>query len=144
MANFYISDLHIGCKNKYESRTLETDQKLKENWNKAVTNADTVYILGDIGRCGTNKDNELLSQNFKGDCEIMEGNYILINPDTQRIVYAIIASAFIKVRAYRESDEMFMGDTVFNTYEEAVVRLRKMEEEEEENIDWEEEEENVE
>lgn len=222
MANFYISDLHIGCMNKYEGRTLETDQKLKENWNKVVTNADTVYILGDIGRTGTNKDNEYLASYLaalKGKKVLVKGNhdrlddirikqqfteicdykeiidsfegktyklvlshypilmcngecfsyqtktgrtdyprvkaynvgamlpYINYCPrtlkeimDTNRIVYVIIASAFIRIRAYRESDEMFMGDTVFNTYEEAEVRLRKMKEE---NIDWEEEGENI-
>lgn len=65
---------------------------------------------------------------------------IIINPDTDRIVYAIVASAFIKARAYRQSDKFFMGDTVFDTYEEAEARLRKMEEE---NIDWEEEKEDI-
>lgn len=70
----------------------------------------------------------------------MEGDYILINPDTERIVYSIVASAFIKARAYRKSDEIFMGDTVFDTYEEAEARLREIEEE---DIDWEEEEENI-
>lgn len=34
-----------------------------------------------------------------------------------------------------------MGDIVFDTYEEAEARLRKMEEEE--NIDWEEKEKNI-
>ena len=59
--NYYISDLHIGCNNKYEGRTIEYhDKLLKENWNKIVTNADDVYILGDIGRIGNNKDNEYL------------------------------------------------------------------------------------
>ena len=58
--NYYISDMHIGCTNKYENRTLEHDLILKENWNKRVTNSDDVYILGDIGRTGSNKDNEYL------------------------------------------------------------------------------------
>lgn len=71
----------------------------------------------------------------------MEMESIIINPDTERIVYSIVASTFIKARAYRKSDKIFMGDTVFDTYEEAEARLRKMEEEE--NIDWEEEEENI-
>lgn len=70
----------------------------------------------------------------------MEQESLTINPNTERIVYAIIASTFIRARTYRKSDEMFMGDTVFNTYEEAEVRLRKMKEE---NIDWEEEGENI-
>lgn len=50
--NYFISDLHLNCQNKYEGRTLEHDKNLKENWNKTVTNGDTVYILGDIGREG--------------------------------------------------------------------------------------------
>ena len=71
----------------------------------------------------------------------MEKDNTLINPNTERIVYSIVASAFIKARAYRQSDKIFMGDTVFGTYEEAEARLGKMEEEE--NIDWEEEEKNI-
>ena len=58
--NYYIADLHFGCQNKYEGRTLEHDQLIIDNWNKTVTNSDTVYILGDIGRIGSNKDNEYL------------------------------------------------------------------------------------
>lgn len=60
MSNYYISDLHFGCANKYEGRTLEHDQLIIDNWNHVVTNSDTVYILGDIGRVGSNKDNEYL------------------------------------------------------------------------------------
>lgn len=58
--NYYISDLHFGCQNNFENRTLEHDQLLIDNWNGTVTNSDTVYILGDIGRIGGNKDNEYL------------------------------------------------------------------------------------
>lgn len=45
--NYFISDLHLNCQNKYERRTLEHDKILKENWNNTVTNGDTVYILGE-------------------------------------------------------------------------------------------------
>ena len=62
--NYYISDLHLNCTNKYEGRTLDHDKLIKENWNHVVTNADTVYILGDIGREGGNKDNEYLGMNI--------------------------------------------------------------------------------
>ena len=55
--NYYVSDLHFGCQNKYENRTLEYDKLIKENWNRVVHNNDNVYILGDIGREGGNKDN---------------------------------------------------------------------------------------
>lgn len=58
--NYYISDTHFGCQNSFKDRTLEHDQKIINNWNNIVTNADTVYILGDIGKIGGNKDNEYL------------------------------------------------------------------------------------
>lgn len=58
--NYYIADLHFGCQNKFENRTLEHDQLIIDNWNRVVTNSDTVYILGDIGRIGSSKDNEYL------------------------------------------------------------------------------------
>lgn len=58
--NYYISDLHFGCQNSFENRTLEHDQLIIKNWNNVVTNADTVYMLGDIGKIGGNKDNEYL------------------------------------------------------------------------------------
>ena len=56
----YIADLHIGCTNSFEHRTLEHDEILVRNWNSVVNNNDTTFILGDIGRCGNNKDNEYL------------------------------------------------------------------------------------
>ena len=58
--NYYISDIHFNCQNRYEGRTLEHDKIVKENWNRVVNNNDNVYILGDIGREGSNKDNEYL------------------------------------------------------------------------------------
>lgn len=60
MNNFFISDLHFGCQNKFEGRTLAHDQLIIDNWNKVVTNSDNVYVLGDIGRIGSNKENEYL------------------------------------------------------------------------------------
>ena len=56
----YIADLHIGCTNSFDNRTLEHDEILVKNWNSVVNNNDTTFILGDIGRCGNNKDNEYL------------------------------------------------------------------------------------
>ena len=50
----YIADLHIGCTNSFEHRTLEHDEILVKNWNSVVNNNDTTFILGDIGRCGNN------------------------------------------------------------------------------------------
>lgn len=54
MANFYISDLHIGHENilQFDNRPFadvnEMNNKLIENWNARVRSDDTVYILGDF------------------------------------------------------------------------------------------------
>ena len=58
--NYYISDIHFGCQNSFDNRSLEHDRIVKENWNRVVTNADNVYILGDIGKIGSNPDTERL------------------------------------------------------------------------------------
>ena len=60
--NYYVSDLHFGWTNWRDGKTLETDDLIVENWNKTVTNSDTVYILGDIGKEGNAADNEKLIQ----------------------------------------------------------------------------------
>lgn len=76
--NYYISDLHIGCKNSFDGRTLDHDEILLKNWNSVVNNNDIVYILGDIGRCGNNKDNEYLCSvisRLKGRRVLVIGNH---------------------------------------------------------------------
>lgn len=76
--NYYISDLHFGCQNEYEGRTLQHDQLIIDNWNHVVTNSDKVYILGDIGRIGNNKDNEYLCKCIsvlKGVKTLILGNH---------------------------------------------------------------------
>lgn len=74
MANYYLSDIHFGCQNKFEGRTLKHDQLVIDNWNRTVTNSDTVYILGDIGRIGSNKDNEYLCRCIS----VLRGKKVLI------------------------------------------------------------------
>lgn len=52
---FFISDLHIGDKNilTYEHRPFSSLDEMRktiiDNWNRIVTDKDTVYLLGDIG-----------------------------------------------------------------------------------------------
>ena len=54
MANFYISDLHIGHVNvvRFDNRPFadvnEMNNKIIENWNARVRTDDMVYILGDF------------------------------------------------------------------------------------------------
>ena len=51
MANFYISDLHIGHENilRFDNRPFadvnEMNNKLIENWNARVRSDDTVYMV---------------------------------------------------------------------------------------------------
>ena len=75
---YYISDLHIGCINNHDNRTLEHDKLLINNWNTVVNNNDDVYILGDIGRLGNNKENayvaSIISQ-LKGKKHLIIGNH---------------------------------------------------------------------
>lgn len=79
--NYYISDLHIGCTNSFDGRSLEHDEILIKNWNSRVNNNDTVYILGDIGRIGNNKDNEYLCfviSRLKGKKILIKGNHDIL------------------------------------------------------------------
>ena len=52
--DFFIADTHFGGENirRYENRPFETaeemDEKLIENWNRVVSEEDTVYVLGDF------------------------------------------------------------------------------------------------
>lgn len=76
--NYYISDLHIGCINSFDHRILAHDELLVNNWNSVIKNNDKVYILGDIGRCGNNKDNEYLCSiisRLKGIRILIRGNH---------------------------------------------------------------------
>jgi len=77
---FYISDLHFGHKNiiRYDNRpfrtTEEMDKALIDNWNRVVSNEDTVYILGDISWYDTNKTIEIIKQ-LKGRKILIKGNH---------------------------------------------------------------------
>lgn len=82
--NFYTSDLHFGTtsllKNgKFQERPFETveenNAELIKRWNSKVTNADHVYILGDVGKRGfANMHPECISQ-LKGNKHLILGNH---------------------------------------------------------------------
>lgn len=96
--NYYISDLHFGCQNRYENRTLEHDQMIKKRWNAIVHNNDNIYILGDIGKEGGNKDNEYL-------CEIistLKGNKILIQGNHEKLKDNRLRQLFVEITPYKE------------------------------------------
>lgn len=75
---FFIADLHIGDKNilTYEHRPFKNLKDMKktivDNWNKVVSEDDTVYLLGDIG------DIFILNE-LKGKIIIVAGNHDDVN-----------------------------------------------------------------
>ena len=103
--NYYISDTHFGWTNKYEGRTLEHDQLIKENWNKTVNNNDDVYILGDLGKEGRNKENERLIKivsTLKGRKHLIVGNH-------DRIKDARLKQLFVEICDYKEIVDNYNG-----------------------------------
>lgn len=83
--DFFIADTHFGGENirRYENRPFlnaaEMDEKLIENWNRAVAEDDTVYVLGDFSDyMDAGKETEILGK--------LNGTKILVmgNHDTHR------------------------------------------------------------
>ena len=82
--NFYIADLHIGHDNllkngRLHERPFETmgemTDTIRDNWNSVVTNADTVYLLGDVSyRADPAFVAEYLSS-LKGKRVLIRGNH---------------------------------------------------------------------
>lgn len=105
---YYLSDLHIGCVNKFDNRTLETDRLLIQNWNKTVTNSDTVYILGDIARLGNNKDNSYACSIIS---QLKAKNKILIvgNHDDKGLKDNRVSQLFTEITPYKEITDNFNG-----------------------------------
>lgn len=102
---YYIADLHFGCTNSYEGRTLEHDKLIIENWNKTVTNADDVYILGDIGRFGSSKDIEYLCQCIS----VLKGRKHLIVGNHDAVKDARITQLFTEICDYKKLIDNFNG-----------------------------------
>ena len=107
MSNFYISDTHFGCINKFDHRTLETDKLIKENWNSKVTNGDTVYILGDVGREGNNRENEYLLQILS----TLKGKKVLVAGNHDKLEDYRIRQIFSEICYYKEVRDSFKGKT---------------------------------
>lgn len=105
--NYYISDLHIGCKNKYDGRTLEDDEILVKNWNEKVHNDDTVYILGDIGKLGGNTNTEhvcTVISKLKGKRVLVVGNH-----DRKELKDNRIKQLFSEICDYKVVSDNFNG-----------------------------------
>lgn len=87
MSTFFIADTHFGEDNirRYENRPFacanEMDEALILNWNSAVKNNDTVFMLGDFGADGAEKD--LLSR-LNGRKLLLKGNHDVKSNDFYR------------------------------------------------------------
>lgn len=103
--NYFIGDLHFGCQNTFECRTLEHDKLIKANWNQTVHNNDDVYILGDIGKEGGNKENEYLCEiisTLKGNKHLIQGNHCKLKDNRLR-------QLFVEVVPYKEITDNYNG-----------------------------------
>lgn len=95
---YYTSDLHFGYQNKFEGRNLDTDKSIIRNWNNRVTNGDTVYILGDIGKEGKNEENEYLCQCLS----VLKGRKVLIQGNHDKLQDLRIRQQFSETYSYKE------------------------------------------
>ena len=101
MSIFYISDTHFGHSNiiKFDNRPFfsieEMDRTLINNWNKVVTNEDTVMILGDF--CWGLEDDwiKILDQ-LNGKKRLVRGNHDL------KSMSKTLKSKFQSIRDYDE------------------------------------------
>lgn len=78
MKTYFIADTHFGDDNirRYENRPFECvaemDKMLIAKWNETVTENDEVYVLGDFGADGNEK--EILSK-LNGIKYLVKGNH---------------------------------------------------------------------
>lgn len=79
--NYYISDLHLLHKNciRFDERPFEGLEEMHEtiltNWNRKVTDSDTVYILGDAAMYGKKEKAIELVAGMKGKKVLVRGNH---------------------------------------------------------------------
>lgn len=79
--DYFIADLHFGGEaiRRYENRPFasveEMDAALIENWNRTVTDADTVYVLGDFSDYGDAEAERAVLNRLKGTKILIMGNH---------------------------------------------------------------------
>ena len=78
MGNFYISDLHMFHDKMTECRCITSNDELhaliKHNWQKAVSDSDTVYVLGDLGMYHAEEIAEFINK-LPGRKILLTGNH---------------------------------------------------------------------
>lgn len=109
--NFYISDLHLFHKNvtkegnDFDGRPFKTldemHSTIKENWNSVVTNADHVYILGDLA-WKENEDAIQFVSTLRGNKHLVLGNHDRVKDQRYR-------QLFVEVVNYKEIKDSVDG-----------------------------------
>lgn len=80
MALFFVADNHFGHRNIIDhsnrpfSSASEMDEEMIRRWNAVVTAKDTVYHLGDVGLCSSDRLQEILRK-LKGTIHLIPGNH---------------------------------------------------------------------
>ncbi len=99
---FYISDTHFSHTNilHFDHRpwlTIEEhDKALIENWNNAVTNQDTIYILGDF-HWGKEYDWIDVLEQLNGNKVLIRGNHDIMPQKSKKY--------FQDIKDYKEIDD---------------------------------------
>jgi len=93
--DYFTSDMHFGHENiiRYCGRPFETvdemNNEIIKRWNKTVSNDDTVYVVGDVFLCGSQKGTEIVKQ--------LNGRKILIKGNHDSSVSKMLKSGFDEV-----------------------------------------------
>ena len=109
--NYYISDLHLFHKNvtgedsNFDGRPFKTLEEMhntiKENWNNTITNADHVYILGDLS-WKENEDAIQFVSTLRGNKHLVLGNHDKANDQRYK-------QLFVEVVNYKEVKDVVDG-----------------------------------
>lgn len=109
--NYYISDLHLFHKNvtdegsNFDKRPFKTLDEMhdvmKKNWNNTVTNADHVYILGDLA-WKENEDAISYISTLRGNKHLILGNHDKAKDQRFR-------QLFVEVVNYKEIKDIVSG-----------------------------------
>lgn len=104
MTRFYISDLHYDHENILNfldnsgmplrpfASLDEMQATICHNWNKTVSNSDTIYVLGDVTIGRTEKSLSFL--------ETLRGRKILVRGNHDKAKLSHYSKYFVDIRAY--------------------------------------------
>lgn len=102
--NYYISDLHIGHANvtaegtDFDGRSFKTLEEMHSaiinNWNNTITNADHIYILGDLAWKVNDETISIVSR-LRGNKHLILGNHDSIKDSRY-------SKLFVEITEYKE------------------------------------------